>query len=94
MDTDTNPDGVGTLAVTVTLTPGETIWLEVLLQTPAANGSFVDASHTLVTGWDVTTDLTPAVTSLPLAVPEPSPAALLTLALAALATLARRRGRG
>ena len=77
------------LGVTVTLDPGETVWLYVLLQTPAVNGSVIDASHTLVTGWDDTTDLTPAVTSLP--VPEPTPLALFGMGLAALAVARRRR---
>ena len=71
------------------LAPGETLWLRVLLQTPAANGSDVDASHTLVTGWSDSADLTPAVTSLP--VPEPTPLALFGLGLAALAVAKRRR---
>jgi hypothetical protein len=81
--------GSGNLSVTLNLTPGETVWLYVLLQTPAVNGSVIDASHTLVTGWDVTSDLTPAVTSAP--VPEPSSWALIGCGLAALAALRRRR---
>ena len=83
VDTASNPAGSGTFGVDVPLAPGETIWLRVLLQTPAANGSFTDASHTLVTGWNDSADLTPAVTSLP--VPEPSSTALFGLGLAALA---------
>ena len=90
-DTSTNPTGLGTFGIDVPLAPGETIWLRVLLQTPAANGSSVDASHTLVTHWDDTADLTPAVTSLP--VPEPEPFALFGLGLAALAVAKRRAAR-
>ena len=81
--------GSANLGVTVTLNPGETVWLYVLLQTPAVNGSVIDASHTLVTGWNDTTNLTPAVTSLP--VPEPTPLALFGLGLAALAVAKRRK---
>jgi hypothetical protein len=88
-DTSTNAAGLGTFSVDVPLAPGETIWLRVLLQTPAANGSAVDASHTLVTGWDDTANLTPAATSLP--VPEPAPLALFGLGLAALVVAKRRR---
>jgi hypothetical protein len=50
----------------------------------------IDASHTLVTGWDDATDLVPAVTSLPVPVPEPAPVALFGLGLA-VALVARRR---
>ena len=81
--------GSGSLGVTLTLTPGETIWLYVALQTPAINGSVIDASHTLVTGWDITTDLTPAAVSQP--VPESSPLALFGAGLAALVAATRRR---
>ncbi len=88
-DTASNPAGSGTFGVDVPLAPGETIWLRVLLQTPAANGSVTNASHTLITGWNDSTDLRPAVTSLP--VPEPSPLALSGLGLAAIAVAARRR---
>ncbi|MCK9684127.1 PEP-CTERM sorting domain-containing protein [Scleromatobacter humisilvae] len=88
-DTSSNPAGSGTFSVDVPLTPGETIWLRVLLQTPAANGSVTDASHTLITRWNDGTDLTPAVTSTP--VPEPSSLAMLALGLAATAFAARRQ---
>ena len=89
LDDTTNPGGSANLSVTLNLTPGETVWLYVLLQTPAVNGSVVDASHTLVTGWDDTSDLLPAVTSAP--VPEPSSWALFGCGLAAVAALRRRR---
>ena len=87
-DTASTTAGSGTFSVDVPLAPGETIWLRVLLQTPAANGSITDASHTLITGWNDSSDLTPAMTSLP--VPEPSPLALFGLGLAALAFAARQ----
>ena len=87
---DTTVSGAsGNLSVTLNLTPGETVWLYVLLQTPAVNGSVVDASHTLVTGWDDTSALVPAVTSAP--IPEPSSWALFGCGLAAVAVLRRRR---
>ena len=56
---------------------------------PQGSRSTTDASHTLVTGWNDSSDLTPAVTSLP--VPEPSPLALFGLGLAAIAFAARKR---
>jgi hypothetical protein len=88
-DDTSTASGTGNLGVTLNLTPGETVWLYVLLQTPAVNGSVVDASHTLVTGWDDTSALLPAVTSAP--VPEPSSWAFMGCGLAALAALRRRR---
>ena len=89
-DDTTHAGATGDLGVTLALTPGETVWLYVLLQTPAVDGSVIDASHTLVTGWNDPTDLVPAVTSLPVPVPEPAPVALFGLGLAA-ALVARRR---
>jgi PEP-CTERM motif len=79
--------GTASLNMLVPLTPGETIWILAEVTTPAVNGNIIDVSHTLVTGWDVTSDLTPAVMSSP--VPEPSPWALFGAGVAAL--LAWRR---
>jgi hypothetical protein len=90
-DDTTHAGATGDLGVTLTLTPGETVWLYVLLQTPAVNGSVIDASHTLVTGWNDATDLVPAVTSLPVPVPEPAPVVLFGLGLAAALVAGRRR---
>lgn len=80
-------DGRHELAASVALNPGDSVWVSVLLQTPAANGARIDASNTLVTGWDLSTDLVPAAVA---AVPEPATAALLVLALPGL-LLQRRR---
>ncbi len=87
LDTVSTTAGTGSFGVTVTLNPGETIWVQVLLQTPAANGSFIDASHTLVTGWSDASDLHPGA----LAVPEPSSLQLLALGLVGLALVRRLR---
>ncbi|MFL6681518.1 MAG: PEP-CTERM sorting domain-containing protein [Burkholderiaceae bacterium] len=90
-DDTTHAGATGDLGVTLALTPGETVWLYVLLQTPAVNGSVIDASHTLVTGWNDATDLVPAVTSLPVPVPEPAPLALFGLGLAVALAAKRHR---
>lgn len=58
--------GVGTLSAPVVLLPGETVWIEAIVQTPAPNGAVIDASHTFVTGWDDASNLVAASS-----VPEP-----------------------
>jgi hypothetical protein len=50
--------GVETLSVTVTLNPGDTVWVVSLLQTPSASGAAISAS--LASGWDDASDLMPA----------------------------------
>ncbi len=83
------PDGLEELSVTVTLNPGDAIWVYALLQTPAANGSLVDASNTLVTAWDDPESLVPAAQ-----VPEPSTIGLLAwglLGFGLTAAASRRR---
>ena len=85
-DRTSTSSGVGTLSVEVVLNPGDTVWVWTLLQTPAANGSTVDASHTFITQWNNIAGLTPAA-----AIPEPESLGLLCLALAS-ASVALRRG--
>jgi hypothetical protein len=55
----------GNLSVAVTLNPGDSIWVWVILQTPATNGGWVDASHTFITAWSETSSLVPAVVAVP-----------------------------
>jgi hypothetical protein len=85
-DTNSTSNGMGTFGATVTLDPGDAVWVWVLLQTPAVDGGFVDAAHTLVTAWDNTRDLVPAI----VAVPEPGSLALVGAAMAAIGFLPRR----
>lgn len=83
--------GTATLSATVRLNPGDAVWVWTLLQTPAANGGWVDASHTFVTAWDDPAGLTPAV----VAVPEPGALALWlggALVVAGRCRGARRQG--
>jgi hypothetical protein len=86
-DPATTPNGSATLGVTVTLDPGEVVWILALLQTPAVNGGEIDASHTFITGWDDPSNLVPASVS---GVPDPGTAALLGLGLASMAGFGRR----
>ena len=78
--------GTATLGVTVNLNPGDSVWVWAFLQTPAYDGSYVDASHTFVTRWDNGAGLVAANS-----VPEPGTLALLGLGLAGLGLSRRRR---
>lgn len=84
-DATSTAAGSATLGVTVSLAPGQTVWVDVLLQTPAVNGSRVDASGTLVTGWDDSLNLTPATV-----VPEPGTSSLIGLGLAGMVLSQRK----
>lgn len=79
--------GSATLGVSLDLNPGESVWVWAFLQTPAADGSVVDASHTFVTRWDNAVGLVPAAST---SVPEPGPLALFGLGLAGLVVRRRR----
>jgi hypothetical protein len=84
-DNATNATGNHLLGVSVTLNPGDSVWVWALLQTPVANGAEVSFGN-LVTGWDNTEGLTAAN-----AIPEPGTLALVGLSLAALGWGRRRR---
>jgi hypothetical protein len=87
-DPNSTTDGATTFGVTATLNPGDRIWVFTLLQTSAPDGSMIDASHTLITAWDDTVDLIPAIVS---AVPEPTTLALLGIGVAGIGFARRRR---
>jgi hypothetical protein len=84
-DTSSTANGLANLAVTVNFSAGQTIWVDVTVQTPAPNGSDVNAGDTFITSWDDTSNLTPAAQ-----VPEPVTLALLGVGLAGM-TASRRR---
>lgn len=86
-DDISNAAGSGNLGVTVQLNSGDAIWVWALVQTPATNGGWVDSSHTFVTAWNESINLTPAV----VAVPEPATMAMLLVGIAFLVTAARVR---
>ena len=72
--------GNAALAVTITLNPGDSVWLQAYLQVRAAGGGFADASNTLITSWDNPADLVPGLVG---SIPEPGTLALMGLGLAA-----------
>ena len=83
----TNPVGSHTIGVTAALNSGDSVWVWGLLQTPATNGSIVDA-HTFTTSWDNTADLIPAAIA---SIPEPETYAMLLAGLGVLGFELKRR---
>ena len=73
LDGNSTSNGLGSIGVTVNLNPGDALWVWALVQTPATNGGWIDSSHTFVTAWNETSNLTPSA----VAVPEPKTLALL-----------------
>jgi PEP-CTERM motif len=85
-DPSTNVAGTGSTSVTVTLDPGETIWVLAGVQAFASNGSSVDPNFT--TQW---TDSANLVAGAPTSVPEPASLWLMVLGLGGLLGLIRWR---
>ena len=86
-DHSSTSSGIGILSVSVALNPGDVVWVWTLLQTPAVNGSAIDASHTFVTGWSNPADLTAAA----IAVSEPAGLEWMCLGLAVSGMVRRRQ---
>lgn len=80
--------GLAAPSITLGLNPGDSFWVWAFIQTPAADGSIVDASHTFITAWNNIENLMPAAQAH--TVPEPGTLGPIALGLA-LAGLARRR---
>jgi hypothetical protein len=77
--------GLATVEVPVALNPGDVVWVQAVVQTPATNGGWVDSSQTFITGWDDPVSLMPAAV-----VPEPRTLALWLLGLSFVVWRRRR----
>jgi len=77
-DYTSTSSGSANLSVSITLNPGDSVWVQTVLQTRAAGGGYSDASNTLITFWDNTAHLVPAVVA---SIPEPSTLALVCLGI-------------
>ena len=71
-------NGNANLNVSITLNPGDSVWVQTVLQTRAAGGGYADASNTLVTFWDNPVNLVPAAVA---SIPEPGTLALICMGI-------------